>query len=123
MVAYLYLDFFRVLGIYVFKIFFIKNPILTFRAAPIKRSPRHLVTSKLKVHFYVYNNPSSIDNRKDDILYWPSKKDSIDISDYLIEILLVEVPFKKLCSTDCKGICIKCGSNRNDESCLCEKNK
>ena len=53
----------------------------------------------------------------------PIKKDSIDIKDYLIEILLVEVPFKKLCSTDCKGICIKCGSNRNDESCLCEKNK
>ena len=26
-----------------------------------------------------------------------------------------------MCSTDCKGICIKCGSNRNDESCLCEK--
>ena len=83
----------------------------------------YIVKDKLKVHFNVYNNPSSIDNRKDDILYWPSKKDSIDISDYLIEILLVEVPFKKLCSTDCKGICIKCGSNRNDESCLCEKNK
>ncbi len=81
------------------------------------------IKTKNGFKFNVYNNPSSIDNRKDDILYWPSKKDSIDIRDYLIEILLVEVPFKKLCSTDCKGICIKCGSNRNDESCLCEKNK
>ena len=50
--------------------------------------------SKLKLHFNIYNNPSSIDNRKDDILYLPLKKDSIDISDYLIEIILVEVPFK-----------------------------
>lgn len=83
----------------------------------------YIVKDKLKVHFNVYNNPSSIDNRKDDILYWPSKRDSIDIRDYLLEILLVEIPFKKLCSKDCKGICIKCGSNRNDESCLCEKNK
>ena len=81
------------------------------------------VKDKLKIHFSIYNSSSSIDNRKDDILYWPSKKDSIDIRDYLLEILLVEVPFKKLCSTDCKGICIKCGLNRNDESCLCEKNK
>ena len=63
------------------------------------------------------------DSRNDDILYWPSKKDSIDLEDYLTEILLVEVPFKKLCSVDCKGICIKCGSNRNVESCLCKKNK
>ena len=78
---------------------------------------------KLKINFDIYNDSSSIDNRKDDILYLPSKKDSIDIRDYLLEILLVEVPFKKLCSTGCKGICIKCGSNRNDESCLCEKNK
>ena len=70
-----------------------------------------------------YEDSSSMDNRKDDILYWPSKKDTIDIRDYLLEILLVEVPFRKLCSTDCKGICIECGSNRNDESCLCKKNK
>ena len=34
----------------------------------------YIVKDKLKVHFNIYNNPSSIDNRKDDILYWPSKK-------------------------------------------------
>ena len=83
----------------------------------------YIVKNKLKINIDIYNDSSSIDNRKDDILYWPSKKHSIDIRDYLLEILLVEVPFKKLCSTDCKGICIKCGSNRNDESCLCKKNK
>ena len=83
----------------------------------------YTVKDKLKIHFNIYNHSSSIYDRKDDILYWPSKKDSIDIRDYLLEILLVEVPFKKLCSTNCKGICIKCGSNRNDESCLCKQNK
>ena len=83
----------------------------------------YTVKDKLKIHFNINNHSGSIYYRKDDILYWPSKKDSIDIRDYLLEILLVEVPFKKLCSIDCKGICIKCGSNRNDESCLCKQNK
>ena len=87
----------------------------------VSREELSAVKDKLKIHFNIYNNSSYIDNKNDDILYWPSKSDSIDIRDYLLEILLVEVPFKKLCSTDCKGICIKCGSNRNDESCLCKK--
>ena len=83
----------------------------------------YTVKDKLKIHFDIYDNSNSKGNKEDDILYWPSKKDSIDLRDYLLEILLVEVPFKKLCSIDCEGICIKCGSNRNDESCLCDKNK
>ena len=39
----------------------------------------YIVKDKLKIHFDIYNDSSSIDNRKDDILYWPSKSDSIDM--------------------------------------------
>ena len=83
----------------------------------------YIVRNKINVHFDIYNESDFINIRKDDILCWPSNKNSIDLKDFFLEILLVEVPFKKLCSIDCKGICIECGINRNNESCLCKKNK
>ena len=82
----------------------------------------HLI-DKIKVHFDIYNDSNSNDIRKENILNWPLSRKSINLKDFFLEILLVEVPFKKLCSIDCKGICIECGSNRNDNSCLCIKNK
>ena len=34
--------------------------------------------------------------------------------------LLLALPMKELCRPDCKGICPKCGKNRNDGSCDCK---
>ena len=83
----------------------------------------YIVKDKIKVHFDIYNDSNSNDIRKENILNWPLSRKSINLKDFFLDILLVEVPFKKLCSKDCKGICIECGSNRNDNSCLCIKNK
>ena len=83
----------------------------------------YIVKDKIKVHFDIYNDSNSNDLRKENILNWPLSRKSINLKDFFLEILLVEVPFKKLCSKDCKGICIECGSNRNDKSCLCIKIK
>lgn len=47
------------------------------------------------------------------VLYYTS--DQIDLTDRIIEAIVVEVPMKVLCSEDCKGLCPHCGADLNEE--------
>jgi len=47
--------------------------------------------------------------------------DKISIKDEVIDFALLAVPFKKLCSDDCKGLCPSCGTDLNKENCNCDK--
>jgi uncharacterized protein len=42
------------------------------------------------------------------------------LEDALREQVLLSVPLKVLCREDCKGLCPRCGRNRNSEPCDCE---
>jgi uncharacterized protein len=52
----------------------------------------------------------------------PYANNSIDLTDYLRETMILEVPLKPLCREDCKGICPICGKNNNKETCSCMAN-
>ena len=41
----------------------------------------------------------------------------IDLEPLLREYLLLEIPIKALCRSDCKGLCPVCGANQNDINC------
>jgi uncharacterized protein len=43
----------------------------------------------------------------------------VDLTDSLREAVFLEIPIKNLCSGECRGICPRCGVNRNVESCDC----
>ncbi len=47
------------------------------------------------------------------VLYYDS--DRIDLTDRIIEAIVVEVPMKVLCSESCKGLCPHCGADLNEE--------
>lgn len=55
----------------------------------------------------------------DDVNFAFYKGHEIDLSGILREIFLLEIPFRYLCSEDCKGLCPKCGLNLNTEACQC----
>jgi uncharacterized protein len=42
---------------------------------------------------------------------------NIDLQPLLRENLLIEVPIKTLCKQDCKGLCMECGENLNQQMC------
>lgn len=44
---------------------------------------------------------------------------SLDLAEPLREQLLLEVPPYPLCGEDCEGLCPKCGTNLNVDSCDC----
>ncbi len=50
-------------------------------------------------------------------------EDFIDISEEIIESLLLEVPMKHICDEDCRGLCPSCGANLNSQQCTCASEK
>jgi uncharacterized protein len=42
------------------------------------------------------------------------------VEDVLREQVLLSLPARSLCRQDCKGLCPRCGQNRNHEECACE---
>jgi uncharacterized protein len=47
------------------------------------------------------------------VLYYDS--DQIDLTDRIIEAIVVDIPMKVLCSENCKGLCPYCGADLNEE--------
>lgn len=43
------------------------------------------------------------------------------LEDVLREQVLLSLPARTLCRQDCKGLCPRCGRNRNTEPCACEE--
>nr|WP_307989504.1 DUF177 domain-containing protein [uncultured Niameybacter sp.] len=48
-------------------------------------------------------------------------KSSIDLSDSILESIAMAMPMKALCEDDCKGMCLKCGANLNENTCKCDR--
>jgi uncharacterized protein len=48
------------------------------------------------------------------------QKDSLLLEDVLREQVLLSLPVRTLCKPDCKGLCPRCGENRNSRMCSCE---
>ncbi|MGA9061597.1 MAG: DUF177 domain-containing protein [Terracidiphilus sp.] len=48
------------------------------------------------------------------------QKDSLLLEDVLREQVLLCLPVRTLCRPDCKGLCPRCGANRNTQPCSCE---
>jgi uncharacterized protein len=49
------------------------------------------------------------------------QKDSLLLEDVLREQVLLSLPVRTLCKPDCKGLCPRCGENRNSHPCHCEE--
>ncbi|OGV48737.1 MAG: hypothetical protein A2X49_03950 [Lentisphaerae bacterium GWF2_52_8] len=50
-------------------------------------------------------------------------EDELDISSELREDLLINIPYRFLCSKDCPGLCQQCGSNLKEGACKCASGK
>lgn len=46
--------------------------------------------------------------------------ESIDLTEPLLENVLVALPLQPLCRQDCKGLCPHCGADLNSKTCNCE---
>lgn len=58
-----------------------------------------------------------IEDEEKEIIYYSDEK--LDITDDIIDMIVLSLPMKPLCSDECKGICPQCGTNLNREKCNC----
>jgi len=49
------------------------------------------------------------------------QKGSLWLEDVLREQVLLALPVRTLCRPDCKGLCPRCGANRNNQPCSCDE--
>ena len=49
--------------------------------------------------------------------------DQLDLTELIREQILLNLPEQVFCNPDCKGLCPKCGQNRNLINCNCEENE
>jgi len=47
----------------------------------------------------------------------------IELGGYVREVVALALPVQPLCREDCKGLCPRCGADRNREACGCEEMK
>jgi uncharacterized protein len=47
--------------------------------------------------------------------------DGLFLADILKEQVLLALPMKVICQSDCRGLCPNCGANLNHEECRCER--
>jgi uncharacterized protein len=49
--------------------------------------------------------------------------DEIDLSPFIREQALLALPTRPLCDDRCRGLCVMCGANLNDELCQCSSSQ
>jgi uncharacterized protein len=67
-----------------------------------------------------YNRLQAAELLEEDLTLSVFDGEVIDIDEMVREQVLLAVPSQVLCDENCKGLCEKCGSNRNLVECRCE---
>ncbi|KAF2956062.1 DUF177 domain-containing protein [Marinitoga sp. 38H-ov] len=68
----------------------------------------YYINSKLSDKYTKNEKLDSLDN----IIFFDESK--VDVTDRIIESILMEIPEKPLCGEDCKGLCAVCGIDLNE---------
>lgn len=79
------------------------------------------VDTNLEVNLIL--SPSETEKKEEaggDIDYETYRGKTIDLNDYMREQVNLSLPYKVVCTEDCRGLCSGCGQNLNEQQCGCE---
>jgi uncharacterized protein len=75
------------------------------------------LNEKFKVIFSQSDNLQDAD--QEDIFSIDDGTSEVDITHSVRQMLVLALPFKRLCKQKCKGLCPSCGINLNTSTCSC----
>jgi uncharacterized protein len=85
------------------------------------------ITQDVKREFDLLYRPQGSDAGRDEMSVTEAEAeigyyegDGISLDDVVREQVLLAVPLKVTCREDCKGLCPHCGSNLNQQQCVCD---
>jgi len=70
-------------------------------------------------HVYLFGTEIP-DDQNDSVTYLSFEADKVDMSPEIFDYAETAIPLKKICQTDCKGLCSHCGTNLNVKACDCK---
>ena len=70
---------------------------------------------------YTFDSAKAQGVEDDEIQLLPPGTSEIELTQDVVDALLLAVPVKKLCREQCKGLCPQCGVNLNEKTCNCRK--
>ena len=86
------------------------------------------VEHRLSGEFDLLFRPSGVDaNGSEHAISTPEteigyyENGGLALEDVLREQVLLSLPARTLCQPDCKGLCPRCGQNRNEAACSCDE--
>ena len=59
----------------------------------------------------------------DDYKILKENAEEIDLTENVMENLILAIPMKHICKQDCAGLCPDCGTNLNIKKCLCRQER
>ena len=71
----------------------------------------------------IYNTSSVSGITDEDTVNLPIDAVELDLTNLLNEMVLINHPIKMLCKDDCKGLCVNCGIDLNENKCQCADTK
>lgn len=83
---------------------------------------RHSFPLEKKFDFVLTPDPVSTKNKelnRDEMGLSFYAAEEINLSPFIREQALLALPMRPLCEDGCRGLCVGCGANLNEESCFC----
>lgn len=71
--------------------------------------------------YFAISEDSDMEGLEEDEFEYLPEDGVIELTDYVVAAIMVEIPITFLCKDDCKGLCPKCGHNLNLGPCDCDQ--
>ncbi len=78
------------------------------------------ITGNCSVMFIQRENPLPDEMPGDELRSFSPGQIELDVTTEVRDAIALSMPYKLLCSEDCKGLCPECGVSLNIESCTCK---
>ena len=73
----------------------------------------------VSTEYYTSNKEAELGERDLEVAVY--EDDKINLNELVREQILLNLPIRFYCKEDCKGLCLKCGANKNLTDCSCEE--
>lgn len=71
------------------------------------------------INIILSNDKDLINDKNIDVVQFSDSEDYVDLTFVIRDLVLLTEPLQRLCSKDCKGLCLICGNNINISNCNC----
>ncbi len=75
----------------------------------------------LRLHLFGRDAKDEAEAQTDGLVFIGTQANEVDLTDEVLQVLMLDVPMKVLCKDDCQGLCYICGSDLNESPCDCNR--